>query len=76
MSHFLADCLHQGKRCVRVIHGKGHGSPQKLSVLRQLVRGWLAQRIEVLAYCQAKPQDGGEGALIVLLHAAKKNGDV
>lgn len=76
MSHFLADCLHQGKRCVRVIHGKGHGSPQKLSVLRQLVRGWLAQRIEVLAYCQAKPQDGGEGALIVLLHAAKKNGAV
>jgi DNA-nicking Smr family endonuclease len=30
------------------------------------------QRIEVLAYCQAKPQDGGEGALITLLRSAKK----
>jgi len=72
LAAFLADCLHHGRRCVRVIHGKGHGSPQKLSVLRQLVRGWLAQRDEVLAYCQAQPADGGEGALIALLRAPKK----
>lgn len=71
LAGFLATCLHHGKRCVRIIHGKGHGSPQKLSILRQLVRGWLAQRSEVLAYCQALPQDGGEGALIVLLRAQK-----
>ena len=74
LAGFLADCLLHGRRCVRVIHGKGHGSPQKLSILRQLVRGWLAQRQEVLAYCQAKPQDGGEGALLVLLRSAKKQG--
>jgi DNA-nicking Smr family endonuclease len=72
LATFLAECLHHGQRCVRVIHGKGHGSPQKLSILRQLVRGWLAQRQEILAYCQARPHDGGEGALIVLLRAAKK----
>lgn len=74
LARFLAECLHLGQRCVRVIHGKGHGSPQKLSILRQLVRGWLAQRSEVLAYCQARPCDGGEGALLVLLQAAKKQG--
>ena len=74
LAAFLAECLHAGRRCVRVIHGKGLGSPQKQSVLRQLVRGWLAQRIEVLAYCQAKPQDGGEGALLVLLRSPKRNG--
>ncbi|MFZ2267576.1 MAG: Smr/MutS family protein [Azonexus sp.] len=74
LAGFLAECLQHGWRCVRVIHGKGHGSPQKLSILRQLVRGWLAQRQEVLAYCQAKPQDGGEGALLVLLRSAKKQG--
>ena len=68
---FLHTCLHQGKRCVRIVHGKGHGSPHKLSILRQLVRGWLAQRHEVLAYCQAKPHDGGEGALLVLLRAPR-----
>lgn len=72
LATFLAECLHHGRRCVRVIHGKGHGSPQKLSILRQLVRGWLAQRQETLAYCQALPHDGGEGALIVLLRASKK----
>ena len=72
LATFLASSLHSGLRCVRVIHGKGHGSPQKLSILRQLVRGWLAQRIEVLAYCQAHPHDGGEGALIVLLQTRKR----
>lgn len=72
LAGFLAHCLQQGKRCIRIVHGKGHGSPQKLSILRQLVRGWLAQRSEVLAYCQAKPQDGGEGALIALLRAPKR----
>jgi DNA-nicking Smr family endonuclease len=71
LTTFLAECLHYGKRCVRVVHGKGLGSPQKTSILRQLVRGWLAQRQEVLAYCQAKPADGGEGALIVLLRSQK-----
>jgi DNA-nicking Smr family endonuclease len=68
---FLLTCLHQGKRCVRIVHGKGLGSPQKQSILRQLVRGWLAQRQEVLAFCQAKPQDGGEGALLVLLRSPR-----
>lgn len=72
LATFLAACLQHGTRCVRIVHGKGHGSPHKLSILRQLVRGWLAQRDEVLAYCQAKPQDGGEGALIALLRAGKK----
>ncbi|MBS1161865.1 MAG: Smr protein/MutS2 C-terminal [Proteobacteria bacterium] len=73
LAGFMAECLHDGKRCVRVVHGKGLGSPQRISILRQLVRGWLAQRDEVLAYCQARPQEGGEGALIVLLRAPKKH---
>jgi hypothetical protein len=34
------------------------------------------QRDEVLAYCQAKPQDGGEGALLVLLRAPKNKGSL
>jgi len=72
LAAFLAEALHHGKRCVRVVHGKGLSSPQKISILRQLVRGWLMQRNEVLAYCQAQPQDGGEGALMVLLRALKK----
>ena len=69
LAHFLHDSLTQGKRCIRVIHGKGHGSPGKVSILKQLSRGWLAQREEILAFCQAPPQDGGGGALLVLLRA-------
>ena len=69
LAHFLHDMLSQGKRCIRVIHGKGHGSPGKVSILKQLSRGWLAQREEILAFCQAGPHDGGGGALLVLLRA-------
>ena len=69
LAHFLHDALAQGKRCIRVIHGKGHGSPGKVSILKQLSRGWLAQREEILCFCQAGPHDGGGGALLVLLRA-------
>lgn len=67
---FLADSLRQGRRCVRVIHGKGLGSPGKHSILKHLSRGWLAQRAEILAFCQAAPNHGGSGALMVLLQGA------
>jgi DNA-nicking Smr family endonuclease len=73
LAEFLADCLARGDRCLRVIHGKGIGSPGRLGVLRTLVRGWLSRREEVLAYCQAPGNDGGDGALYVLLRAAKPN---
>jgi DNA-nicking Smr family endonuclease len=38
-------------------------------VLKKLVQGWLAQKREVLAYCQARATEGGAGAVIVLLSA-------
>lgn len=71
LARFLADALHAGKRCLRLIHGKGLGSPGRESILKQLSRTWLAQREEILAFCQARPQDGGEGALLVLLRAPR-----
>jgi len=64
---FLAECRHHDQRCVRIVHGKGHGSPGRVPVLKRLVLGWLAQRQEVLAYCQARTVEGGAGAVIVLL---------
>jgi DNA-nicking Smr family endonuclease len=66
---FLADCLRQGLRCVRVIHGKGLGSRNREPVLKAKVAGWLAQRESVLAFCEAPPRDGGGGAVLVLLRA-------
>jgi len=64
---FLAEATKQGWRCVRVVHGKGHGSPGRLPVLKAKVRHWLMQRQDVLAFIQARGPDGGAGALIVLL---------
>lgn len=67
VGNFLRDAQRHGLRCVRVVHGKGNGSPGRESVLRDKVRRWLAQKAEVLAYAQARPSDGGAGALVVLL---------
>ncbi len=64
---FLNHCLLRGHRCVRIIHGKGLGSPGRQSILKQLSRGWLAQRDEILTFCQASPHHGGSGALMVLI---------
>jgi len=64
---FLRDALKRGLRCVRIVHGKGLGSKGRTPVLKGKVRAWLAQRDEVIAFCQARPAEGGSGALIVLL---------
>ena len=71
MRHFLHASLTRGHRCVRIIHGKGHGSPGRESILKYLSRGWLAQREEILAFCQARVHQGGGGALVVLLRAER-----
>lgn len=53
--------------CVRIVHGKGRGSPGRKPVLKSKVFHWLCQRDEVLAMCPARPFDGGTGAAYVLL---------
>jgi DNA-nicking Smr family endonuclease len=65
--NFLNEALKSEFRCVRVIHGKGLGSTNKQPVLKGKVLKWLVQRDEVLAFTQARPNDGGAGALVVLL---------
>jgi DNA-nicking Smr family endonuclease len=64
---FLSLCARRGLRCVRVIHGKGLRSPNREPVLKGKVARWLMQRDEILAFCQARPVDGGSGAMMVLL---------
>jgi DNA-nicking Smr family endonuclease len=54
---------------VRIVHGKGLGSKNREPVLKTKVRVWLAQREEVLAFCQAPVAHGGSGAVLVLLRA-------
>lgn len=67
LAGFLRDATRQGLRCVRVVHGKGLGSPGKTPVLKGKVHGWLVQKNEVLAFVQARGDEGGAGAVVVLL---------
>ena len=64
---FVRQALRSGQRCVRVVHGKGHGSPGGEPVLKAKVQRWLAQCGEVIAFAQATGPQGGAGALVVLL---------
>jgi DNA-nicking Smr family endonuclease len=67
LSAFLREAVRQGLRCVRVVHGKGLGSPGKTPVLKGKVHSWLVQKNEVLAFVQARGDEGGAGAVVVLL---------
>jgi DNA-nicking Smr family endonuclease len=67
LGRFIREAQKKGLRCVRVVHGKGLGSPGKTPVLKARVLSWLVQKNEVLVYVQAKPAQGGAGALVVLL---------
>jgi DNA-nicking Smr family endonuclease len=67
LTTFVRDAHKQGIRCVRVVTGKGLGSPGKAPVLKDKVHRWLVQKNEVVAFVQAPPAQGGAGALVVLL---------
>ncbi len=74
LHHFLAESMARGVRCVRVIHGKGLRSSNQGPVLKSRVDHWLRRRKDVLAFCSARPQDGGSGAVYVLLRASDLRG--
>jgi DNA-nicking Smr family endonuclease len=72
LGEFLGACIRRGLRCVRVVHGKGLRSPGREPILRGKVQLWLLKRDEVLAFCEAPRNQGGSGALLVLLRAGTK----
>ncbi|NID15176.1 Smr/MutS family protein [Luteibacter yeojuensis] len=67
ISEFLAECRHDGIRCVRIIHGKGLRSKAGGPVLKGLTDRLLRRRDDVVAFASARPMQGGTGAVIVLL---------
>ena len=72
LGQFIRLSHRTGVRCVRVVHGKGLGSPGRTPVLKGKVQRWLVQKKEVLAFVQARPAEGGAGALVVLLQPGKR----
>jgi DNA-nicking Smr family endonuclease len=69
---FLHRAVTDGCRCVLIIHGKGYRSQDNLPVLKNNLNLWLRQHQDVLAFCSAKPKDGGAGAVLVLLRLSEK----
>jgi DNA-nicking Smr family endonuclease len=67
VARFLAEASARDLRCVRIIHGKGFRSPEGTSVIKRKLDTWLRHNGRVLAYCPARPADGGSGAVYILL---------
>jgi DNA-nicking Smr family endonuclease len=67
LADFLARSRDAGRRCVRVIHGKGYRSGARGPILKIAVDLWLRRHMDVLAFTSAKAIDGGTGAVYVLL---------
>lgn len=73
LAEFIRSAHQHSRRCLRVVHGKGLGSPGREPVLKSKVQRWLAQRTEVIAFAQASAPQGGAGALIVLLGSRQRH---
>jgi DNA-nicking Smr family endonuclease len=72
VTRFLQSANAAGLRCVRIVHGKGMGSKNGEPILKQKLKNWLAQRDEVLAFCQAPQHEGGGGAVLVLIRTRRE----
>ncbi len=67
LTDFLNQCIARSQRCVRIIHGKGLGSINKQPVIKNKLNQWLQKMDIALAFCSARPADGGTGAIYLLL---------
>ena len=74
LNSFLTNAHAMGNRALLVIHGRGLKSSEG-PVLKEFVVKWLTTGSLshlVLAFCSARPCDGGTGALYVLLRRKPK----
>ncbi len=67
LSAFLKEAQELRHLCVRVIHGKGRKTAERAPRLKPAVNLWLQRNRQVLAFCSARMNDGGTGAVYVLL---------
>lgn len=58
----------ENQNVLKIVHGKGPDA-----VLKTYVNGWLRQHRNVLAFVSAPENQGGTGAVLVLLKRAEKN---
>lgn len=72
VNEFIQDCLEHRLKCVRIVHGVGYGSSRREGpILLPVVRRWLSQMQDVLAYVECSPREGGKGAVKILLRTRR-----
>lgn len=79
LQEFMRQAWFKGLRTVLIVHGRGRNSPAGMGILRQKLPHWLSHepfKRLVLAFCTAKPHDGGPGSVYALLRKARKKGPV
>ena len=72
---FIVKSVGKGMRTVLVVHGRGLGSPGGRPVLKHATAQWLSHGeigAHVHAFATAKAQDGGAGAMYVLLRRDRR----
>lgn len=67
LSGFLKEAQERRHLGIRVIHGKGRKNAERAPRLKPAVNQWLQRNKMVLAFCSARMNDGGTGAVYVLL---------
>lgn len=75
VEQFLVAAYARGRRCVRLVHGRGRNSPDNRPVLKEQVRFWLSHgRLSrlILAFATAPVSDGGAGAVYILLRRSPR----
>ena len=65
--HFINECARDNVRAIRIVHGKGRNSQGRKPVLKNMLVGWLSKNQHVIAVCSTPANDGGTGAVYVLL---------
>lgn len=76
---FMRGAWYRSLRVVLIVPGRGRNSPQGQAVLREKLQLWLTQepfKRVVLAFCTARPHDGGPGSVYVLLRKFRKKGRI
>ena len=64
---FVNECARDNVRAIRIVHGKGRNSAGRSPVLKNMLLGWLSKNQYVIAVCSTPANDGGTGAVYVLL---------
>ena len=65
---FINECAADNVRAVRIVHGKGRNSPGRVPVIKNMLIGWLSKNQHVIGVVSTPANDGGAGAVYVLLN--------